>query len=82
VDRRVSLVTLGVRDLARATAPLLHGKQRSAGLRLRATDIDWSAGEGPEVRGPAASLILAVTGRKPALADLSGEGLETLRSRL
>jgi len=71
-----------VAGFARTTTPLLHGKQRSAGLRLRATDIDWSAGEGPEVSGPAASLILAVTGRKPALADLSGEGLETLRSRL
>jgi uncharacterized protein (TIGR03083 family) len=64
------------------TTPLLHGKQRSAGLTLRATDADWSAGEGPEVSGPITSIILAVSGRKAALADLSGAGLETLRPRL
>ena len=75
-----ALVT--VADFARNATPLLHGKQRSAGLRLRATDVDWSTGDGPEVSGPAASLILAITGRKSALADLSGEGLETLSSRV
>ncbi|MBV9524463.1 MAG: maleylpyruvate isomerase family mycothiol-dependent enzyme [Candidatus Dormibacteraeota bacterium] len=73
---------LAVVDFARQTSPLLHGKQRSAGLKLHATDIDWSAGDGPEVSGSAASLILAITGRKAALGDLSGEGLETLRSRV
>jgi len=67
---------------ARASTLLLHGKQRSAGLRLRATDIDWTSGDGPDVSGPAASLILAITGRPAGLADLGGEGLETLRSRL
>lgn len=71
-----------VAGFVRGSTPLLHGKQRSAGLRLRATDVDWSAGEGPEVAGPAASLILAMTGRKPALADLSGDGLETLAARV
>jgi uncharacterized protein (TIGR03083 family) len=69
-------------DFCRGTTPLLHGKQRSAGLRLRATDVDWTAGDGPEVSGPAASLILAITGRKAALADLSGDGLETLTARV
>lgn len=72
---------VAVADYARQTTPLLHGRQRSVGLRLRATDVDWTAGDGPEVSGPAASLILAITGRKPALADLSGDGVETLRSR-
>jgi uncharacterized protein (TIGR03083 family) len=71
-----------VADFVRGTTPLLHGKQRSAGLRLRATDVDWTAGDGPEVSGPAASLILAMSGRKSALGDLSGEGLETLSSRV
>lgn len=71
-----------VADFVRGSTPLLHGKQRSAGLKLRATDVDWTAGDGPEVSGPAASLILAMTGRQVALADLSGEGLETLRSRM
>jgi uncharacterized protein (TIGR03083 family) len=71
-----------VADFCRGSTPLLHGKQRSAGLRLRATDVDWTIGDGLEVSGPAASLILAITGRKPALSDLSGDGVETLRSRV
>jgi uncharacterized protein (TIGR03083 family) len=75
-----ALVT--VADYARKTSPLLHGKQRSAGLTLRATDAAWSAGEGPEVSGPIGSLILAITGRGAALIDLSGEGLDTLRTRV
>jgi uncharacterized protein (TIGR03083 family) len=64
------------------STPLLHGKQRSAGLRLRATDIEWTSGDGPEVSGPAAALILAITGRKSATEDLAGDGLSTLRSRI
>jgi uncharacterized protein (TIGR03083 family) len=72
---------VAVAGFVHQSSPLLHGKQRSAGLRLRATDVDWTAGDGPEVTGPAASLILGMTGRKSALAELSGEGLETLSSR-
>jgi uncharacterized protein (TIGR03083 family) len=72
---------VAVAEFVRDATPLLHGKQRSAGLRLRATDVDWTAGDGPEVTGPAASLILAMSGRKSALADLSGDGLETLTAR-
>ena len=75
-----ALVTTG--EFCRGATLLIHGKQRSAGLRLRATDVDWTAGDGPEVSGPAASLILAITGRKAALADLSGEGVQTLVSRV
>jgi hypothetical protein len=48
---------------------------------LRATDADWSVGSGPVVSGPALSLVLALTGRPTALADLSGDGLAALRSR-
>jgi hypothetical protein len=44
-------------------------------------DTDWSAGSGPVVSGPAVSLVLAITGRTVALADLSGDGLAALRSR-
>lgn len=75
-----SLVT--VAEIARITDPILGGKRRSAGLTLRATDLSWSGGSGPEVSGPLASIILAITGRPAGLADLAGEGLETLRSRI
>ena len=39
-------------------------------------------GSGPEVTGPALSLLMAMTGRAAALDDLSGEGVPTLRSRM
>jgi uncharacterized protein (TIGR03083 family) len=60
---------------------LIGAKKRVSGLRLRATDTDWSHGTGPEVAGPIVSLVLAMTGRQAALDDLSGDGVATLRSR-
>ena len=61
---------------------IVGAKGRIADLTLRATDTDWSTGTGPEVTGPQLSLILAMTGRSAALADLSGDGVDTLRSRM
>jgi uncharacterized protein (TIGR03083 family) len=61
---------------------LLGGKRRSTGLGLTASDVDWTRGSGPEVNGPLASIILALTGRRAALADLGGDGLATLTGRL
>jgi hypothetical protein len=60
---------------------LIGSKRRIAGLTVKATDLDWSTGSGPAVTGPALSPLLAMTGRSAALADLSGEGVATLRSR-
>ena len=68
---------------------LAHGRNRAFvaknrldGLRFEATDIDWNSGtEGKLVRGPAESLILAMSGRNDALDDLEGDGVEVLRSR-
>lgn len=57
------------------------GRNRVRGLQLRATDLDWTWGTGPEVSGPAEALLMAVLGRPAALADLSGEGLPTLAAR-
>jgi len=56
--------------------------ERGSGLRLQATDIDWSWGDGPEVLGPAESILMAVAGRRGTLADLSGPGLPILASRI
>jgi uncharacterized protein (TIGR03083 family) len=50
-------------------------KRRLTGLRLTATDVDWTAGEGADVRGPIAALLLLLTGRDAALASLSGEDI-------
>lgn len=63
------------------TGAPLHAKKRLVGLKLEATDVDWSTGEGPEVRGPCMSLIMAMVGREGALADCEGPGVETLRAR-
>jgi uncharacterized protein (TIGR03083 family) len=57
-------------------------RRRLRGLRLTATDIDWSAGEGAEVRGPVQALLLLLTGRtKAALPQLSGPGTERLADK-
>ena len=58
------------------------GKKRIAGLRLVSNDSAWAYGDGPEVTGPATSLLLAMTGRAAGLTDLSGDGVPTLRARL
>ena len=50
-------------------------------LRLRATDADWSTGDGPAVEGDAKHLVSAMTGRDAAFDDLSGEGVDIMRSR-
>jgi uncharacterized protein (TIGR03083 family) len=47
-----------------------HARRRLRGLRLVATDCDWSAGEGEELHGPIGALLLLVTGRDGAAAPL------------
>ena len=47
-----------------------------------ATDVDWTVGDGPVVTGPGEALLMAAAGRAAALADLSGDGLPTLRERV
>jgi uncharacterized protein (TIGR03083 family) len=61
---------------------LIGAKNRISGVRLVATDIDWSHGAGPEVSGPILSLVQAMTGRAVALADLSGEGVAALGAKM
>ncbi len=63
------------------TGAPLRAKKRVAGLKLRATDVEWSTGAGPEVSGPCMSLIMGMVGRAGALADCEGDGVEEFRSR-
>ena len=60
---------------------LIGSKRRIEGITLSATDADWRYGNGPEARGPAIALVMAMTGRKRALEDLTGEGVGLLRRR-
>lgn len=60
-------------------SPVIGGAWRTRGLRLIATDLDWSAGHGPVIRGPGEALLLAMTGRVGPVADeLQGPGLAQL----
>jgi len=63
-------------------APALVPRERLHGLRLTATDADWSRGTGAPLRGPLEALALAATGRDVALGDLNGAGVEILARRL
>lgn len=51
-------------------------------LRVVATDLDWAHGQGPEVSGPAEALLMALAGRRDALSDLAGPGMDTLTARV
>jgi uncharacterized protein (TIGR03083 family) len=46
-----------------------NARRTFAGVSLRATDTDWSAGTGPEISGPALALLLLLTGRIAPIAD-------------
>ncbi|MDP8928313.1 MAG: maleylpyruvate isomerase family mycothiol-dependent enzyme [Actinomycetota bacterium] len=63
-------------------APILPGRKIVKGLRLVATDVDWSHGDGPEVTGPGESLLLAIAGRDVSLGELSGDGLAAMTERI
>ncbi len=52
------------------------------GATFVATDLDWRAGAGPAVEGPGEALLMALSQRPAALAELSGEGLDAFRRRL
>jgi uncharacterized protein (TIGR03083 family) len=63
-------------------SPTIHGALRVRGVRLVATDSDWSYGKGPEARGPGEALLMVMAGRPVALSDLEGPGAATLAARL
>ncbi len=50
----------------------------AAAVRWEATDIDWSHGDGPTVSGTADTLMLAITGRRSVVDELSGDGVSLL----
>ncbi len=62
----------------RRAFPFFPGR-RLAGLRLVATDVEWSRGSGEEVSGPVTSLLLLSVGRRTAYDDLTGPGAERAR---
>ncbi len=68
-------------EMFAATKAPIDGKRRTEGLSFRATDGNWSIGEGPEIAGPGIDLVRAISGRADAYDTLEGPGLEALKSR-
>jgi uncharacterized protein (TIGR03083 family) len=52
------------------------------GLRLVTTDLEWTLGKGPEVRGTAEDILMAIAGRRAVLLDLDGDGVRVIADRL
>jgi uncharacterized protein (TIGR03083 family) len=63
-------------------APVLPTRRNAQGLRVTATDIGWSHGDGAEITGAGEALLMALAGRADALGELEGPGLVTLESRV
>lgn len=70
-----------VAEFYKGSNTLIGSKARISGLSLMATDADFRHGTGEEVEGPMLSLLMAMTGRSSTCDDLTGPGVETLRSR-
>jgi len=68
-------------DFFKGSNMIIGTKRRITGLTLRATDTEWSTGTGPEVSGPILTLLMAMTGRKAAASELTGDGVQTLAAR-
>jgi len=53
-------------------------RKRLDGLRLTATDVVWTVGDGATVRGSMEALLLLLTGRTASVPELTGEGVGRL----
>jgi hypothetical protein len=77
VDRRVSATTT-----PRSTTRTPCGSDRTAPRTSSCCSPSLrSHGTGPEAAGPLVALVLAMTGRRPATEDLTGDGVAVLRDR-
>ncbi|MEW1696265.1 MULTISPECIES: maleylpyruvate isomerase family mycothiol-dependent enzyme [unclassified Streptomyces] len=75
-------VVRALRLQARTPASFGGARERLARVRLVADDADLVVGTGPGATGPALSLLLAVTGRRVALGELEGPGVEILAAEV
>ncbi|KLU09409.1 maleylpyruvate isomerase family mycothiol-dependent enzyme [Kocuria sp. SM24M-10] len=74
----VGPVTEALRHQLRTGVRFGGGKERAHGLRVVTTDAGLETGTGPEVRGTAAALLLAVSGRAVGPEELAGPGAAAL----
>ncbi len=58
-----------------------HARKKLHGFRLSATDVDWAAGAGTQIRGPVDAILPLLAGRTATLPRLTGEGAAHLAER-
>lgn len=63
-------------------APTLPTRKLARGLNLHADDLEWNRGDGPLVTGNGEAVLMAITGRSQALADVTGPGVALLSERI
>jgi hypothetical protein len=67
-----------VLDAYRRVGRLAFHSKSTSKVRLVATDSDWSAGSGPEVRGSTVDLVQLLANRKQVMSRLDGPGVASL----
>lgn len=63
-------------------APPIMAPWHIRGVKVVATDVDWSGGVGAEARGPGEAVLMAMAGRRGAAQELCGPGADRLVGRL
>ncbi len=66
-------------DRVRRLSFLMGTRKLLRSVRLVATDIDWTRGEGPTIEGPMQELLMLASGREPDRSLLEGDGLAVER---
>ncbi len=65
-------------DRVRRLAFLMGTRKLVRSVRMVATDVDWTRGDGPAIKGPMQELLMLASGREPDRALLEGDGLVAL----
>jgi uncharacterized protein (TIGR03083 family) len=60
----------------------IRGAWRLRGVRATATDVPWSYGRGPDVRGPGEAILMTMAGRRGIACGLEGPGVSRLLRRV
>lgn len=60
----------------------VNSRNVAIGLRWEATDGPFQSGDGPIVRGTTEALVMVLAGRRAYLADVTGDGVETVSARI
>ncbi|GAB2775156.1 maleylpyruvate isomerase family mycothiol-dependent enzyme [Nocardioides salsibiostraticola] len=78
-DYPIDAVIRALRLQARTPASFGGAKELLGRVRLQATDADLALGAGPLVEGPVLAMLLVASGRRSAVDELRGEGLDAFQ---